>query len=334
MKNRPRVIVIGGGLGGLWTTLRIVEAGFSVELFSLFEVKRSHSVCAQGGINAVLDTKGQRDSVRQHLIDTVKGGSYLANQPPIQSMCEEAPGLIRTFERMGVTFSRTPEGLMDLRLFGGVKNKRTCFAGASTGQQLMYGVDEQVRRHEAQGSVHKREWWEFLSLVLDSNGHCKGIIAFNLHSLEVRAFRADAVVMATGGMGKVYGHRTTNSTNATGAAAFRCYLQGARFANAEFFQFHRKRPRIDTYQFTQYPVNTFSCPPTQENVMSGKAESEALASYWQQQIEAWQSSGQTQQAYCKANELSCHRFGYWRRKLRHQSPEAQSQKGSVFVPVL
>ncbi|RDH91882.1 MAG: hypothetical protein DIZ77_09810, partial [endosymbiont of Seepiophila jonesi] len=96
----------------------------------------------------------------------------------------------------------------------------------------------------------------------------------------------------------------------------------------------RKRPRIDTYQFTQYPVNTFSCPPTQENVMSGKAESEALASYWQQQIEAWQSSGQTQQAYCKANELSYHRFGYWRRKLRHQSPEAQSQKGSVFVPVL
>ncbi|RDH85075.1 MAG: succinate dehydrogenase flavoprotein subunit [endosymbiont of Escarpia spicata] len=238
MKNRPLVIVIGGGLGGLWTTLRIVEAGFSVELFSLFEVKRSHSVCAQGGINAVLDTKGQRDSVRQHLIDTVKGGSYLANQPPIQSMCEEAPGLIRTFERMGVTFSRTPEGLMDLRLFGGVKNKRTCFAGASTGQQLMYGVDEQVRRHEAQGSVHKREWWEFLSLVLDNNGHCKGIIAFNLHSLEVRAFRADAVVMATGGMGKVYGHRTTNSTNSTGAAAFRCYLQGARFANAEFFQFH------------------------------------------------------------------------------------------------
>ncbi|MBL3599113.1 MAG: succinate dehydrogenase (quinone) flavoprotein subunit [gamma proteobacterium endosymbiont of Lamellibrachia anaximandri] len=238
MKKRPRVIVIGGGLGGLWTTLRIVEAGFSVELFSLFEVKRSHSVCAQGGINAVLDTKGQRDSVRQHLIDTVKGGSYLANQPPIQSMCEEAPGLIRTFERMGVTFSRTPEGLMDLRLFGGVKNKRTCFAGASTGQQLMYGVDEQVRRHEAQGSVRKREWWEFLSLVLDNDGHCKGIIAFNLHSLEVRAFRADAVVMATGGMGKVYGHRTTNSTNSTGAAAFRCYLQGARFANAEFFQFH------------------------------------------------------------------------------------------------
>ena len=234
----PRVIVIGGGLAGLWTTMRIVEAGYAVELFSLFEVKRSHSVCAQGGINAVLDTKGQRDSIRQHIIDTVKGGSYLANQPPVQSMCEDAPGLIRTFERMGVTFSRTNEGLMEMRLFGGVKNKRACFAGASTGQQLMYGVDEQVRRYESLGKVIKHEWWEFLSLVFDEDRRCRGITAFDLRSLEVNGFRADAVVIATGGMGQVYGHRTTNSTSSTGAAALRCYLQGAKFANTEFFQFH------------------------------------------------------------------------------------------------
>ena len=233
--RKPRVIVIGGGLGGLWATVRIAEAGMAVELFSLFEVKRSHSVCAQGGINAVFDTKGQRDSVHQHIVDTIKGGSYLANQPPIKSMCEGAPGLLRTFERMGVTFSRTPEGLMDLRLFGGVKNKRTCFAGASTGQQLMYGVDEQVRRYEAEGKVVKHEWWELLSLAIDQDGVCKGIVAMDLRSLEVRAFRADAVVLASGGMGMVYGHRTTNSTNSTGAAAYRCYLQGARYANAEFF---------------------------------------------------------------------------------------------------
>ncbi len=236
--RKPRVIVIGGGLGGLWAALRIAESGISVDLFSLFEVKRSHSVCAQGGINAVFDTKGQRDSVQQHIVDTIKGGSYLANQPPIKSMCEEAPGLLRTYERMGVTFSRTPEGLMDLRLFGGVKNKRTCFAGASTGQQLMYGVDEQVRRYEAEGKVRKFEWWEFLSLVLDKDGACKGIAAVDLRSLEVQAFRADAVVLASGGMGMVYGYRTTNSTNSTGAAACRCYRQGARLANTEFFQFH------------------------------------------------------------------------------------------------
>jgi succinate dehydrogenase / fumarate reductase flavoprotein subunit len=209
-----------------------------VTVFSLFEVRRSHSVCAQGGINAVLDLKGQHDSIRQHVIDTVKGGEYLANQPPIQSLCNDAPGLIRTFERMGVTFSRTPEGLLDLRLFGGVKNKRTVFAGASTGQQLLYGVDQQVRRLESEGLVTKHEFWEFLSLLKDTNGVCRGIVAMDLKSLEVRAFPAGAVVIATGGFGQLYAPKTTTSTNATGAAASRCYQQGAWIANAEFFQFH------------------------------------------------------------------------------------------------
>jgi succinate dehydrogenase / fumarate reductase flavoprotein subunit len=233
-----KVIVIGGGLGGLWSALRVSEAGFQVDIFSLFEVKRSHSVCAQGGINACFDTKGERDSVWQHIVDTLKGGAYLANQPPVKSMCEQAPGIIHTFERMGVTFSRTAEGLLDLRLFGGVKNRRTAFAGASTGQQLLYGVDQEVRRQEALGRVTKYEWWEFLSLVRDGQGRCKGIVAMDLRTMEVTQFRADAVILATGGMGQVYGHRSTNSTNSTGAAACRAYQQGAWLANTEFFQFH------------------------------------------------------------------------------------------------
>ncbi|MES9971766.1 MAG: succinate dehydrogenase (quinone) flavoprotein subunit [Candidatus Thiodiazotropha sp.] len=238
MKRPRKVIVIGGGLGGLWSALRVAEAGFQVEIFSLFEVKRSHSVCAQGGINACFDTKGERDSVWQHITDTLKGGAYLANQPPVKSMCEEAPGIIHTFERMGVTFSRTAEGLLDLRLFGGVKNRRTVFAGASTGQQLLYGVDQEVRRQEALGRIQKYEWWEFLSLVKDGQGVCKGIVAMNLRSMDVKRFRADAVILATGGMGQVFGHRSTNSTNSTGAAACRVYQQGAWYANCEFFQFH------------------------------------------------------------------------------------------------
>ncbi|MBU0717477.1 MAG: FAD-binding protein, partial [Planctomycetes bacterium] len=149
MAAKPRIIVVGGGLGGLWATLRIVERGIPVDLFSLFPVKRSHSCCAQGGINAVLDTKGDTDTIWQHIVDTIKGGDYLADQPPIRNLCEDAPGIVRTFDRMGVTFSRTPEGIMDQRLFGGVKNKRTAFAGGTTGQQLLYAVDEQVRAHEA-----------------------------------------------------------------------------------------------------------------------------------------------------------------------------------------
>ncbi|MBN1945648.1 MAG: succinate dehydrogenase (quinone) flavoprotein subunit [Bradymonadales bacterium] len=235
--KQPRTIVVGGGLGGLWACLALAESGVAVDLFCLFEVKRSHSCCAQGGINAVLDTKGQQDSIRQHIVDTIKGGAYLANQPPIKTMCEEAPGLIRTFERMGVTFSRTPEGLMDLRLFGGVKNRRTCFAGASTGQQLLYGVDSQVRKYEALERVKKYEWWEFLSLILDEEGSCRGIVALDLRDMSVKAFPADAVILATGGLGLIYG-KSTNSTNSTGAAASRAYQQGALFLNGEFIQFH------------------------------------------------------------------------------------------------
>lgn len=236
VKN-PKIIVVGGGLGGLWATIRIAEAGHDVDLFSLFPVKRSHSACAQGGINACLDTKGEKDSVWQHTVDTIKGGAYLANQPPIKSMCEDAPGLIRTYDRMGVTFSRTPEGMMDLRLFGGVKNRRTCFAGATSGQQLLYSVDEQVRMHEDAGRVKKYEWWEFLSVVTDAQGVCRGITAIDLRTMEVKSFRADAVVLATGGLGLVY-YRSTNSTNSTGAAASRVFQQGARFVNGEFIQFH------------------------------------------------------------------------------------------------
>lgn len=228
---------MGGGLGGLWATLRVLENGLPVDLFSLFPVKRSHSCCAQGGINAVLDVKGQHDSVRQHVVDTIKGGDYLADQPPIKSLCEEAPGLIRTYDRMGVTFSRTPEGIMDQRLFGGVKNRRTAFAGATTGQQLLYAVDEQVRSHESNGTITKYEGWDFLSLILDDEGICRGATAMDLNTMKVHAFRADAVILATGGLALTYG-RSTMSNNSTGAPASRVYQQGAQFANGEFIQFH------------------------------------------------------------------------------------------------
>lgn len=138
---------------------------------------------------------------------------------------------------MGVPFSRTPEGIMDQRLFGGVKNKRTAFAGATIGQQLLYAVDEQVRSYEVEDKVEKYEGWEFLSLVLDDGGICRGITAMNLESMKVKAFHADAVVLATGGLGLIYG-RSTMSTNCTGAGASRVYQQGAKFSNGEFIQFH------------------------------------------------------------------------------------------------
>jgi succinate dehydrogenase / fumarate reductase flavoprotein subunit len=232
-----RIIVVGGGLAGLMTTIKIAEAGVPVDLFSLVPVKRSHSVCAQGGINGAVNTKGEGDSPWLHFDDTIYGGDFLANQPPVLGMCEAAPGIIHLLDRMGVMFNRTPEGLLDFRRFGGTKHHRTAFAGASTGQQLLYALDEQVRRHEVAGLVKKYEGWDFLCAVIDDEGICRGIVAQDLRSMEIHVFRADAVVMCTGGIGMIFG-KSTNSMINTGSAASSLYQQGVYYANGEFIQVH------------------------------------------------------------------------------------------------
>jgi succinate dehydrogenase / fumarate reductase, flavoprotein subunit len=233
----PKIIVVGGGLAGLAAVIKIAEMGGHVDLFSVVPVKRSHSVCAQGGINAAKNLKGEGDSTWQHFDDTVYGGDFLANQPPVKAMCEAAPGIIDLLDRMGVPFNRTPEGLLDFRRFGGTLHHRTAFAGATTGQQLLYALDEQVRRYESEGKVTKFESWEFLSAVLDSQRVCRGICAMDLRSMEVRAFPADAIIMATGGIGAIFG-KSTNSVVCTGSAQSALYQQGCYYANGEFIQVH------------------------------------------------------------------------------------------------
>lgn len=232
-----KIAIVGGGLAGLAAAMRIAEKGHAVDIFSVVPVKRSHSVCAQGGINGAVNTKGEGDSTCEHFDDTVYGGDFLANQPPAKAMCEMAPSIIFLFDRMGVPFSRTPEGMLDFRRFGGTKHHRTAFAGASTGQQLLYALDEQVRRHEAAGKIRKFEHWEMMSLVLDDAQVCRGLIAMNLQTLELKSFPADAVIMATGGPGLVFG-KSTNSMVCTGSAVAACYQQGAKYANGEFIQVH------------------------------------------------------------------------------------------------
>ncbi len=245
-----RVIVVGGGLAGLSTTLKLCEAGVPVDLFSLVPVKRSHSVCAQGGINASVNTKGEGDSPQIHLEETVYGGDFLANQPPVKGMADAAPGIVYMLDRMGVPFNRTPEGLLDFRLFGGTLYHRTAFAGATTGQQLLYALDEQVRRYETvdvedetgsairgEKMVRKHEFWDFVSLVLDEEGTCRGIVAQDLKSMKMEAFPGDAVCLATGGPGIIFG-RSTNSVINTGTAAATAYQQGACYANGECIQVH------------------------------------------------------------------------------------------------
>jgi succinate dehydrogenase / fumarate reductase, flavoprotein subunit len=232
-----KISVVGGGLAGLAAVIKIAEMGGEVDLFSIVPVKRSHSVCAQGGINAAKNLKGEGDSTYKHFDDTIYGGDFLANQPPVKDMCDAAPGIIDLLDRMGVPFNRTPEGLLDFRRFGGTLFNRTAFAGATTGQQLLYALDEQVRRFEAEGKVKKYEHWEFLSAVLDGGRVCRGICAMDLRTMEIRTFPADAIIIATGGIGAIFG-KSTNSVVCTGSAQSALYQQGCFYANGEFIQVH------------------------------------------------------------------------------------------------
>ncbi|HYO25156.1 MAG TPA: succinate dehydrogenase flavoprotein subunit [Lacipirellulaceae bacterium] len=235
---KQRVLVVGGGLAGLAAAMKLAEQGISVDVMSLSPVKRSHSVCAQGGINSVNSlTRQQGDSEAKHLDDTVYGGDFLQHQPPVKEMCDWGPRIIDLMDRLGVPFNRTPEGFRDQRRFGGTLFKRTAFSGATTGQQLLYALDEQVRRWHVAGKVELYEGWDFLSPVIDDEGRCRGAIAQNIISMEIRAFAADAVVLAVGGCGLIFG-RSTMSMACTGAAASRATRVGARYANAEFIQVH------------------------------------------------------------------------------------------------
>lgn len=235
--KKKSVIVVGGGLAGLSCAMKLAEKGCFVKLISVTKVRRSHSVCAQGGINIAINLKGEDDSPIIHAYDTIKGGDFLANQPPILEMCLAAPGILRMMERMGCPFNRTSEGHVDFRRFGGTLYHRTAFCGTSTGQQLLYALDEQVRRYEAKGQIEKFEHHEFLRLILDADGVACGIVMHDLFNLKLQTLQADAVVIATGGLGLIY-KLSTNSTFCTGAANGRLYMQGMKYANGEFIQIH------------------------------------------------------------------------------------------------
>lgn len=218
-------------------TMKLAEAGHKVQLFSVVPVKRSHSVCAQGGINGAVNLRGEDDSPYLHFEDTVTGGDFLNHQPPVMRMAERAPAMIYLLDRMGVPFNRTSEGVLSFRRFGGTLKHRTAYAGATTGQQLLYALDEQVRRFEASGLVEKYEGWTMVSLLKDGRDQCRGVVAQNLRSMEIAAFPADATVIASGGNGVVFG-KSTNSIINTGEPVSICYQQGAVYGNPEMVQIH------------------------------------------------------------------------------------------------
>ena len=236
--NKPfHAIVIGGGLAGLACTMKLAEHGVTVDLVSLTNAKRSHSVCAQGGMNAALNTKNEADSPLIHAYETIKGGVFFADQPPVVAMCLTAPLMLNLLARMGCPFNRTAEGKLDARRFGGTLYSRTLFCGSTTGQQVVYTLDEQVRYQESKNRVSRYEHHEFLRLVRDEAGRAIGIVMQDIYTMQLMTLTADVVVVATGGLGGIF-RKSTNSITCTGAAMGRLFMQGMLYANGEFIQIH------------------------------------------------------------------------------------------------
>jgi len=189
------VVVIGAGLAGMRAALEASRKGVDVAIISKLHPMRSHSGAAQGGINAAL---GPEDSWETHAFDTVKGSDYLGDQDAIETMAKEAPGDIIELEHMGVSFNRDEAGRIGQRPFGGAGFPRTCFVGDITGQAILHVLYEQLLKAD----VKVYQEWYNTSLVVDDNG-CHGAIAIDMLTGNLELVMAKAVIMATGGLGRV-----------------------------------------------------------------------------------------------------------------------------------
>lgn len=222
------VLIIGAGLSGLRVAIELADK-FDVAIVTKVHPLRSHSVAAQGGINASL---GVDDSWEAHAFDTVKGSDYLADQDVVELLAKEAPRTVIENERWGTAFSRTDDGKIAQRPFGGAAFPRTCYAADRTGHNLLHTTFEQALRR---GIKFYNEWF-VTSLVKSEDGVC-GLTALDIASGEVHGFSAKAVVIATGGFGRVYAH-STNALINTGDGCALALRAGAPLKDMEFIQFH------------------------------------------------------------------------------------------------
>ncbi|KKO17915.1 MAG: FAD-binding protein [Candidatus Brocadia sp.] len=234
-------IVVGGGLAGLRAAVALNQHNVKVAVISKVHPIRSHSVAAQGGINAPLGNhpRGVYDTWEKHAFDTVKGSDYLADQDAVIRMAREAASRIYEMEHWGCPFSRTSEGKIAQRPFGGAGFPRTCYAADKTGHALLHTLYQQVMKFK-HASERKEmmiyDEWLVVELVVE-DGVCAGLIALDLMSGQLEAFHAGAVIFATGGVGRIYG----NSTNAlinTGMSMALSYWAGVPLKDMEFVQFH------------------------------------------------------------------------------------------------
>src|SRR5438105_4823795 len=222
------ILIVGAGLAGMRAAVA-VPPGLDVALVSKVHPVRSHSVAAQGGINAAL---GADDSWENHAYDTAKGGLWLGDQDGIEVMCREAASDILELERMGVIFSRTPEGRIAQRPFGGAGFPRTCYAADRTGHAILHAMYEQLLKRQ----ILVYEEWYVTSLIIEE-GVCRGVVAWDLLHGGLQAIGAKAVILATGGSGRVF-LTSTNAVINTGDGMALAYRAGAPLEDMEFVQFH------------------------------------------------------------------------------------------------
>jgi len=247
-RRKYKVIVVGTGLAGSSVAASLSELGFQVDVFTFHESpRRAHSVAAQGGINAAKDYKNDGDSVWRMFYDTVKGGDFRSREANVYRMAECSLALIDQAVAQGVPFAREYSGYLSNRSFGGVQVSRTFYARGQTGQQLLQGAYQALIRQSEVGQVKLYVRHEMLDLIVEE-GKAKGVISRNLDNGSLEAHMADAVVLASGGYGKIY-YLSTLAMNCNATAIWRAHLKGAYFAAPSWTQFHpTSLPQMGDYQ--------------------------------------------------------------------------------------
>jgi succinate dehydrogenase / fumarate reductase, flavoprotein subunit len=228
--NSHDLVIVGAGLSGMRAALEGVKAGIDVAVVSKIHPLRSHSCAAQGGINAAIDPEDSRES---HAYDTVKGADYIGDEDAIDLMCQEAPECILEMDSWGTPFSRLEGGLIAQRPFGGASFDRTCYAADRTGQVLLHTLWEQL----VKAGVKVYEECSILKLSKNADGHVAGVVLFDIKTSKIYPVQGKAVLMATGGYGRVF-ISNTNATTNTGDGMALALRAGAPLADMEFVQFH------------------------------------------------------------------------------------------------
>jgi succinate dehydrogenase / fumarate reductase flavoprotein subunit len=247
-RRKYKIIVVGTGLAGASSAASLAELGFQVDAFTFHDsARRAHSVAAQGGVNAAKDYKNDGDSVWRMFYDTLKGGDFRAREANVYRLAECSMALIDQAVAQGVPFAREYSGYLSNRSFGGVQVSRTFYARGQTGQQLLLGAYQSLMRQSVSGNLNLHTRIEMLD-VITQNGRATGVVCRNLDTGEIKSHYCDALILATGGYGKIY-YLSTLAMNCNASAIWRAHRRGAYMAAPSWTQFHpTSLPQLGGYQ--------------------------------------------------------------------------------------